>query len=99
MLKINNPLTGRRYFADERQADLAVPANWLGLIQIGFLGKGKLDHISRGKPHGRVRTWRIWQRWPLSLAAAARERGKNQETEKIQKAAQLTSPMSCISTR
>ena len=82
MLKIDNPLTGRRDFADERQAHLAVPSNFLRLIRDGLVGIGNLDRISGRKPYGCVRTWRIRQRREGGLATAAQEPGQNQQSEK-----------------
>ena len=99
MLKIDNPLTGRRDFAEERQAHLAIPSNFLRLIRDALVGIGNLDHISGREPYGCVRTWRIRQRREWGLAAAAQERSKNQQSEKARGRAHDASAMSRISAR
>src|SRR5439155_21075638 len=80
MLKIDNSLSGSRYFADERQTYLAVSANFLRLIRGGLVGIGSLDHISGREPHRRSRTRRIRQRRNGGLAATARQRGTTRKS-------------------
>src|SRR5439155_23679693 len=60
-LEVDDPLAGSGHFPKERQTYLAVPANFLRLIQIAFFSKRKLEHISGREPHGCIRTWRIRQ--------------------------------------
>src|SRR5438876_6067808 len=88
MLKIDNPLAGSRHLADERQTHLAVPANFLRLIRYALVGIGNLDCIPGSEPYSCFRAWRIRQRRLRGLAAAARKRGKNQQSEKARRRAQ-----------
>ena len=74
MLKIDDPFTSSLYFTDQRQTNLAVPANFFRLVQIGVFGKGNLDRISGGEPYSSVWAWWIRQRRWGRLTSSAGER-------------------------
>src|SRR5215471_2247871 len=99
ILKIDDPFSRSLYFTDQRQTYFAVATNFLCLVQIGVFGERNLDRISGGKSYRSVRTWWIRQRRPLSLAPAACERGKNQNTEQARGPARLTFAINCGSAR